>query len=98
MQVLHLLEKKIGSLLELIKSLKEENSKLKAENASLKEKNAHISQKNTTLELEVKSIQDAVSERGTNLNELNQEKAMTKIVVNDLIKNIDSFIKEEKQQ
>jgi len=98
MEVLTLLEKKIGSLLELVNKFKDENSKLKAENAKLTDESAKLLQKVESLTSKIESIKGAAVERGKDLDELSQEKAVTKMVVDDLIKNIDSFVEKEKQQ
>lgn len=83
MEVLNVLEKKIAGLIELIKELKAENAKLAEQNAQLKQ------------QLEV--LENSVLSRHQNLEELGQERALTKLMVDDLIKNIDLLIEQEPQ-
>jgi len=97
-EALSLLEKKIIHLLELISKLKEENNRLKAESAHLVEKNADLSQRVTDLTEKMSVTENAMVEHDKDLDELSQEKALTKMVVDDLIKSIDSFVDKEKQQ
>lgn len=80
MDALEMLEKKVLSLLELIKNLKSENANLVEENKQLKGK---------IEELETLVLRDK--------DDLDQEKELTKMVVDGLIKNIDSLISNEKQ-
>lgn len=61
---------------------------LKTENVRLAEENAQLNAKLTTLECSV--------DNGTQrINELSQEKTLTKLVVDDLIKSIDSLVTAE---
>jgi len=84
MEALGLLEKKIKNLVELIEKLKQENALLKTENTRLAEEKVQLSQ----------TVKDAVVEHNKDLDKLSQEKALTKMVVDDLIKNIDSLVEE----
>lgn len=81
MEVLALLEKKIVSLLDLIKQLKAENAQLTKENNEFLQK--------------IKTLEDNVI---CGNEELNNEKELTKMVVNDLLKNIDSLVNNENVQ
>jgi len=94
MEALGLLEKKIKNLVELLGKLKDENAKLKAENARLTDENVQLSQSVESLTKEVKTAEHVAVEHDKNLDELSQEKALTKIVVDDLIKSIDSLVEE----
>lgn len=73
-----LLEKKIGELIEKIKSLQAVNEQLE--------------RKNVQLASELKSLEERVLKGTISIEELNQEKETTKIVVDDLIKHIDLLI------
>ena len=84
METLDILGKKITSLIEL-------TQRLQAENAKLAEENAQLSAK-------LKAIENSIEVDGDRMEELNQEKALTKMVVDDLIKSIDSLVTDEKQQ
>ena len=71
----------LGLLEKKIKDLIELVAKLRQENALLKTENAQLLQK-------VESAKN---------DELSQEKALTKMVVDDLIKSIDSLVEEHQQ-
>ena len=83
MEVLTVLEKKVAFLIGTIKELK-------AENARLMEENAQFAAKLSTVE---KSLLNDTQR----VEELDQEKALTKMVVDDLIKSIDSLIESDEQ-
>lgn len=82
METLSILEKKVVSLIDTIKQLKAENDRLVEENAQLAER--------------VIMLEGAVHADAKRTEELDQEKALTKMVVDDLIKSIDSLIESEK--
>jgi hypothetical protein len=82
-ETLSILEKKVVSLIDIIKQLKAENARLVEENAQLVSK--------------ITFLQGAVHEDAKRVEELDQEKALAKMVVDDLIKNIDSLVEGEKQ-
>ena len=83
METLSLLEKKVISLIDTIRQLKAENARLVEENAQLA----------TALTM----TQGVVHNDAKRVEELDQEKALTRLVVDDLIKSIDSLIEGEKQ-
>jgi len=83
MQALKLLEEKIASLIELIKELKNENAKLAEENAQL--------------EVKVKSLEDSLKDDVKQSDKLTEEKELTRLAVDDLIKSIDSLVELENQ-
>jgi hypothetical protein len=83
METLSVLEKKVASLIDIIRQLK-------AENARLMEENNQLASKLTLM-------QSVVHEDAKRVEELDQEKALTKMVVDDLIRNIDSLVEGEKQ-
>lgn len=82
-ETLSILEKKVVSLIDIIKQLKAENARLIEDNAQLASR--------------LNILQGAVHEDAKRVEELDQEKALTKMVVDDLIKNIDSLVEGEKQ-
>jgi regulator of replication initiation timing len=82
-ETLSILEKKVVSLIDIIKQLKAENARLIEENTQLASK--------------INFLQGTVHEDAKRVEELDQEKALTKMVVDDLIKNIDSLVEGEKQ-
>ena len=81
MEILGVLEKKIASLIDLIKDLRVQNSNLSSQNNV-------ILQENAQLNLQVEQLQALLLERP-------QELALTKLIVDDLIKNIDTLIEHE---
>jgi hypothetical protein len=83
METLHVLGEKITSLIGL-------TQKLQAENAQLVEENGQLIAK-------LKVLEGSMLLDGDRMEELNQEKALTKMVVDDLIKSIDSLVPNEKQ-
>jgi regulator of replication initiation timing len=84
MEALNVLEKKIASLVDVIKELKTENARLIEEN--------------TQLAIKLESIEGSILSDTKRIEELDREKALTKMAVDDLIRNIDSLVKGEKQQ
>lgn len=81
MEVLNVLEKKIAGLIELIKELKIQNIQLTEQNAQLKH--------------QLETLENSLLSRHQNIEEMGQERALTKLVVDDLIKNIDLLIEQE---
>ena len=78
MEVLKLLEEKIAGMLERILELKADNEQLSQENAQLMAKMVMLE----------KSLTSDISR----IEELSEEKALTKMVVDDLIQNIERSI------
>lgn len=85
MEIFPKLEKKITVLLEFVSALKTENQSLKQENKDLKSENARLVEENN--QLATKLV--AAEVRGTTQLE------ETKVMVDDLIKNIDALVKNE---
>lgn len=79
MEVLSALERKIETLIALIKQQKEENSRLRAENQDLTDK---VSQLQGSLLKEAKQVE----------KELTVEREATRRAVDDLIKSIDELV------
>jgi peptidoglycan hydrolase CwlO-like protein len=77
-ETLSTLQDKVEKLIALVKDLKTENAKLEKENKQLAKK--------------IESLSSAAQSTETDIKELSQEKTQTKMVVEDLIKSIDSFI------
>jgi predicted nuclease with TOPRIM domain len=75
---LRLLEEKVVHLIDMIKSLKSENLALK--------------DKNKDLQSQVKAFESSLVAETKSLEELSQEKMMTKMVVDNLLHSIDSLI------
>lgn len=81
METLSVLEKKVVSLIDTIRQLKAENARLIEENRQLESK--------------LTVMQGAVRDDAKRVEELDQEKELTKMVVEDLIKSIDSLVESE---
>ena len=81
MDILQILENKIHSLLLLIKKLKEQNECLSNENVQL------IAQ--------IESMKNNMLKESHDMDELTKERELTKMVVDDLIRNIDSLVEKE---
>jgi chromosome segregation ATPase len=79
--MLKLLEEKIVCLAELIKELKTENAKLAEENAQLAAK--------------LLMLENLLQDDTQRLDALKQEKELTRLVVDDLIKSIDSLVENQ---
>ncbi|HZW61887.1 MAG TPA: hypothetical protein VFF04_06715 [Candidatus Babeliales bacterium] len=84
MEALSVLEKKIAALVELVQELREEKSKLVEQNAQLMARIEHA--------------EDSLLTDNERLEKLNQERALTKTVVDDLIRSIDLLVENEKRQ
>lgn len=105
MDALQLLEQKVSSLVELVKGLKEKNLVIKdecdvltKECAGLKAKNAKLAEENTRLAERMEAIEKKALRDNGQIDELNQEKALTKIAVDDLLerlKIIDSIVEQQ---
>ena len=105
MEALGVLEGKIRSLVVLIEELKTQNEvlqvdkgKLKVENEELKTENAKLSEDNAQLETQLKGIEESILKENEQVKELSQERLITKAVVDDLIKSIDTLVEHENQQ
>lgn len=81
METLVALQDKIEQLIAIVKDLKSENE--------------HLLQENKKLEKKIESIGFNLEHTEIDLKELTEEKSRTKIAINDLIKNIDSFMRVE---
>ena len=83
MEALSLLEKKLTALVEVMHELKMEKARLAEENLQLQAK--------------LEMLEDSLLTDNESIDKLNQERALTKTVVDDLIRSIDLLV-EEKQQ
>ena len=83
MDAFKVLEEKIAFLVERISALKQENEKLATKNEKLHNK--------------IQLLEESLLADAKKLDKLDQEKTVTKMVVDDLIKSLDSLIEIEKQ-
>jgi predicted nucleic acid-binding Zn-ribbon protein len=99
MEALALLEKKVSSLIELVKSQRESCEKLQAEKLALENYllETEVSYKN--LQEQYLQLQQTVENLETSLlsdkQKLDQEKELTQLFVDGLLKNIDSITQSE---
>ena len=84
MEALVLLEKKIAALVDVVQELKNEKLKLVEENIQLA--------------LKLEAVEYSLLTDNERIEKLNQERALTKTVVDDLIRSIDLLVENEKQQ
>jgi len=82
--MLKVLDEKVTRLIQRLKELKAENEKFSAKNTQL---TAKLEAMESSMLLDIKHIE-----------ELDQEKALTRMVVDDLIKNIDLLVKGEEKR
>ena len=75
---LGLLEEKVVRLIEMVKTLKDDNSALR--------------QKNKDLNNQLKAIESSLVAETKDLEELSQEKMVTKMVLDNLLHSIDALI------
>lgn len=81
MEALEILEKKLASLVELVSQLRNDNARLTKENNQLQGR--------------VKELEASGAKDSNYIEKLKQDKALTKNVVEDLIKNIDQLVTRE---
>lgn len=81
LEKLNLLEKKILSLVEMVKSEKEQSAKLAQEKAQLASR--------------LEMLENSLLKGSQNIEELNQERVLTKMVVDELINSIDRLVEQE---
>ena len=84
MEALVLLEKKIAALVDVVQELKNEKLKLVEESIQLA--------------LKIEAMEYSLLTDNERIEKLNQERALTKTVVDDLIRSIDLLVENEKQQ
>ena len=92
-------------MVDRIKELKEENGRLRAdtaildkENKELKAENAKVAEENMQLLAKAGDLEKKALEGNDQIDELNQEKALTKLAVDDLLdrlKSIDTLVEKQ---
>ncbi len=92
MEMLGLLEKKLAELVEHAKRLKEQNDELRKQFEQLAQENARLIQDNALLQGRIEVLELSLLK---DKEELSQEKELTKMVVDGLIKSIDSLVEQE---
>ena len=104
MEVLFILEEKIKTLVAGVKNLKEqhsvlqqENSSLKLEHESLKAENVKLVESNAQLTAQLNAVENSILLETGHVQELKEERSMTRLVLDDLLKSIDSIVEGENQ-
>src|SRR5688572_7916561 len=102
MEVLFDLEEKVKSLIVFAKNLKEklcliqsENDLLKVGNEELRITNAKLTDDNAQLTTQLSTIENSILLETGHVNELKEERLVTRLVLDDLIKSIDSIVESE---
>lgn len=105
MNALQLLEEKISSLVAMIKELKEKNKQfdntviaLTKENEKLVSQHEQVAKEKAQLLTKVSDLEKKAHEGNDQISELNQEKELTKVAVDDLLdrlKSIDSLVEKQ---
>jgi hypothetical protein len=90
MEILQVLEQKIAALVTLV-------SEFKAENASLLQTNESLLHEKKQLLDKIEQLEVATLAEVKRFEDLDREKELTKLAVDDLIKNIDLLVKEDQQ-
>lgn len=102
MELLVGLEEKIQVLIGLAHELKLENKRLLSDNTSLIEEikllkadNVDLFNENTKIAAQLKTVEEAMLRENKIVDVLSQEKSATKLVVDDLIKSIETLVERE---
>jgi FtsZ-binding cell division protein ZapB len=104
MEVLLMLEEKVKTLVATIKDLKNQLSALRSEYDSLKievvdlkAENAKLAEGNAQLTFQLNTIESSILKETSHVQELTEERSMTRLVLDDLIKSIDLIVENENQ-
>lgn len=104
MEVVLILEEKIKTLIAKVKQDKEQfealqsrHDLLKNEFAELKAENNLLSEANAQLTFQLNAIEKSVQKETVHVQELTEERSMTRSALDDLIKSIDLIVENENQ-
>ena len=89
---LTLLEEKVIRLVDMVRTLKTSNLVLNEENQNLNLANQTLQEENQMLKHQLMKTESSLVSETKDLEELSQEKMMTKMILDDLIKSIDSLV------
>jgi regulator of replication initiation timing len=102
MEALMALEEKVKALVlyakglnDQLQALKPENNLLKLENSELKAENAQLVESNAQLTIQLNTLKDSMLLETDQVHELKEERLVTRSVLDDLIKSIDSIVENE---
>jgi predicted nuclease with TOPRIM domain len=104
MEVLLILEEKIKALVALFKDIKNQYNtlqsrydSLKIEIVELRAENAKLVEGNAQLTFQLNTIESSILKETDHVLELTEERSMTRLVLDDLIKSIDLIVENENQ-
>ena len=104
MEVVLILEEKVQALIARIKNMKNEQdilqskyNSLKNEFDVLKAENDKLAECNAQLTCQLNTIEKSVLKETGHVQELTEERSMTRLALDDLIKSIDSIVENENQ-
>lgn len=102
MEVLLALEEKVKTLILHTKKIKDqlcvlnqENDLLKLENSELQLEKAKLVEGNAQITAQLNAIEDSILLETNHIHELKEERSVTRLVLDDLIKSIDSIVENE---
>jgi len=105
MEVVLVLEEKIKSLIATVKNMKDNYTvlqskydSLQSDNDQLKAENDKLAEGNAQLTFQLNSIEKSMLKETGHVQELTEERSITRLVLDDLIKSIDSLVENENQQ
>jgi predicted nuclease with TOPRIM domain len=104
MEVLLILEEKVKTLVAMVKNLKDQHGtlqskydSLKTEIVELKAENAKLAEGNAQLTFQLNTIESSILKETGHVLELTEERSITRLVLDDLIKSIDLIVENENQ-
>lgn len=104
MEVVSMLEEKVKTLVAMVKSLKEQNNTLqskydllKSEIADVKAENDVLFEGNAQLTFQLNAIEKSIQKETVHVQELTEERSITRSALDELIKSIDSIVENENQ-
>ncbi len=96
MDILKNLQEKIEFLVDTVKKLKFEKEQLLLEKEQILSAKELLIEENGELKIKLANLENSLLKETKNIDDLSQERAMTKMVVDDLIKSIDLLVEESK--
>lgn len=104
MEVVLILEEKVKALIARIKNMKEQHDiqqskydSLKNEFDVLEAENDKLAECNAQLTFQLNTIEKSILKETGHVQELTEERSMTRLALDDLIKSIDSIVENENQ-
>ena len=89
---LGLLEERVIRLVDMVKASKQESQTVKQLNQTLLEANQTLQEENQMLKHQLMRAESSLVTETKDLEEMSQEKMMTKMILDDLIRSIDSLV------